>query len=401
MLAACQSQCPEVRPLPPFASEVDRKLAHLDRQLEWLSALSPLGGDAMFQEFEASGYRQEPRLRYPEIKLDVVRLRHDLDQLPIDRVEHPLILAIFAEKKREISLLSHLIELRETRGVTAASLDLFGSASPALLEIASEILTRVPVVKNREPTVNSSEVLSRAREMLESYCDQAEDFPCDVFLNRDMSSLMMVENGRLHIAYNLEIPESRVEPLLAHEIGTHVVTHYNGSRQSIGLLAAGLSGYDELQEGLATFSEYLTGCLPPGRLRILAARVIAADRAVQAVSTREIFALLHEQHEIPAHEAFDVAVRAKRGGGLTKDVVYLKGLHELLAYLKSGADFSQLFFGKFALSQLPLLSELEAEGWMTPARVAPHFLKDPRVAARLDEALSLHVHDLFQIGLSI
>ncbi len=303
-----------------------------------------------------------------------------------------------SEKSRS---LSHLIELRETRGVTAASLDLFGSASPVLLEIAGEILNKVPVVTSREPTVNSSEVLRQAREMLASYREEVEDFPSEVFLNRDMSSLMMVENGRLHIAYNLEIPESRVEPLLAHEIGTHVVTHYNGSRQSVTLLAAGLPGYDELQEGLATFSEYLTGCLPPGRLRVLAARVIAADRAVQGLSTREIFALLHEHHELPVHEAFDVAVRAKRGGGLTKDVVYLKGLHELLAYLKSGADLSQLYFGKFALSQLPLLTELEAEGWLAPAGVLPHFLRDSRVAARLDEALSLNVHDLFQIGLSI
>lgn len=391
----------EVRPLPPFAREVDLKLALMDGELEWLSALSPLGGDAMFQEFERSGYREEPHLRYPRMTLDVARLRSELDSLPVSSVEHPLLRALFAEKRQEISLLIQLIELRETSGVTATSLALFGDATPALLEIAHQILAEVPVETNREAKVGCSEVMRRAREMLELYRSEAPDFPCDVILNRDMSSLMMVENGRLHIALGLEVPESRVEPLLAHEIGTHIVTHYNGFRQSIGLLGAGLSGYDELQEGLATFSEYLTGCLPPGRLRVLAARVVAAKHAVLGTTTQQIFAELYEEHEIPPHEAFDVAVRARRGGGLTKDVVYLKGLHELLSYLKSGGEISKLFCGKFALSQLPLLSELEGEGWVKPARVLPHFLRDQRVAARLKEALSSNVRDLFQTGLSI
>ena len=64
--------------------------------------------------------------------------------------------------------------------------------------------------------------------------------------------------------------------LLQHEIGTHVVTHVNGSRQPLRLLGAGLAGYDETQEGLAVFAEYLVGGLTaaaaaptrrPGRCR--------------------------------------------------------------------------------------------------------------------------------------
>ena len=40
---------------------------------------------------------------------------------------------------------------------------------------------------------------------------------------------------------------------------------------------------------------------------------------------------------------------AKRGGGLTKDALYLKGLIELLAFFKQGGAMEPLLLGKFDL----------------------------------------------------
>ena len=45
--------------------------------------------------------------------------------------------------------------------------------------------------------------------------------------------------------------------LLHHEVGTHLVTHVNGTHQPIKVLGVGLAGYDETQEGLAVLAEYL------------------------------------------------------------------------------------------------------------------------------------------------
>ena len=71
---------------------------------------------------------------------------------------------------------------------------------------------------------------------------------------------------------------ARVHALLQHEIGTHIVTHVNGSHSRCSLLGAGLAGYDETQEGLAVFAEYLVGGLTARRLRQLAARVVAVHQ---------------------------------------------------------------------------------------------------------------------------
>ncbi len=59
-----------------------------------------------------------------------------------------------------------------------------------------------------------------------------------------------------------------------HEVGTHILTYCNGLRQPIRQLRVGLAQNDQLQEGLAVFSEYLVGGLNNDRLRLIAARVI-------------------------------------------------------------------------------------------------------------------------------
>ena len=99
----------------------------------------------------------------------------------------------------------------------------------------------------------------------------------------------MVSFGRLLIPETAAIRVERVEPLLHHEVGTHVVTYQNGARQPLTLLTIGLPGYDETQEGLAVLAEYLTGGLDPRRLRVFAARVVAVGKMLDGAGFLEIF----------------------------------------------------------------------------------------------------------------
>src|SRR5690606_17267321 len=202
-------------------------------------------------------------------------------------------------------------------------------------------------------------------------------FSLDVVVNADIGSLMMVSHGRLYLDAELRLPSARLQPLVQHEIGTHVVTHYNGARQPLRQLSVGLAQYDPLQEGLGVLAEYLSGYLPGERLRILAARVVAADMAVHRQGIPQIFARLHERHGFATDEAFDIAVRALRGGGLTKDAVYLRGLCELLDDLGRDGAFEQLFIGKFALRHRHALERLAGEGWVIPPRLLPRYASAP------------------------
>lgn len=387
---------PVLRPLPPIADHVDRQLVRIDQDLNWLTAMSPLHSDHMWEEFVASGFSGEPKLSYIALPINPKAVRAELDELPLHEVEHPLLHALFAEKQRECVLFTHLLELRDTQGALATSLELFGGTEPRMVRLARKILSETPRETDEEEEVGSDFVVLKANELLRRYQQICPDFKAQVVVVEDLNSQLMVSAERLYVAKRLSVPRSRVLPLLAHEVGTHIVTHFNGLNQSLRQLAVGLACYDELQEGLASLSEYLTGYLPPRRLRTLAARVIAASLTAQRFTVREIFHVLTKEHALPFEDAFDVAVRASRGGGLTKDAVYLRGLYEVIEYLKDGGAIERLYLGKFALSQLSLLRELEAEGWVAPPRLLPFHLYETDAKRRLQTVISSDLLELYQ-----
>ncbi|GAB3304190.1 hypothetical protein GCM10027564_03630 [Luteimonas notoginsengisoli] len=381
--------------MPPVAAAVDEALLRLDAEIDWLLALNPVDGDRLWAAFDASGRKSLPPLRYLDRPLDLAAARERLLALPVDRIESPLLSALLGEKQRELERQVELVRLRGTDGFIKASLDLFGEVPPALLGLAHEILETVGPGVALEADAGIDEVLEAAQREFDWYRQRCPGFVCEIVVSDDLNSLMMVSHGRFYIDAGIRVPRARIEPLLQHEIGTHIVTRHNGSRQALRQLEAGLAHYDPLQEGLGVLAEYLSGFLPGERLRMLAARVVAVDMAMHRHEAAAIFERLHEAHGLPTDDAFDVTVRALRGGGLSKDAVYLRGLRDLVHYLREGGDFAMLFVGKFALSHRVVLDQLIAEGWVTAPEVLPRYYARLAENDRLDECRTLSVVDLY------
>jgi uncharacterized protein (TIGR02421 family) len=202
---------------------------------------------------------------------------------------------------------------------------------------------------------------------------------------RDDGSSVMVAHGDVLIASTARFSPSRVKALLQHEIGTHVVTYVNGTRQPLRLLAAGLAGYEETQEGLAVLAEHLVGGLTASRLRQLAARAIAVHKMVEGASFPDVHQALIDtgMSRVPA---FSITARVFRSGGLTKDAVYLRGLIDLMAHLGAGGDLDVLWLGKMALADAPLIEQLRFRGLLHDPVLRPRFLDDPAAQARLRQA---------------
>jgi uncharacterized protein (TIGR02421 family) len=386
---------PSTLALPPIAAHVDAELARLDMRIDWLLALSPVGNDAMWDEFEASGRRREPALRYNDLDLDLRATRRRLLELPVEDIESPLLSGLLAEKQRELDRQIELVRLRGTDGFINASLDLFGGVEPSLHHLAEEILRSVPAESPLPADAGIDEVASAVDDELAWYRQRCPGFDCNVVVDTDLNSLMMVSHGTFYIDGDIRIPRARIQPLVQHEIGTHVVTRHNGSRQPLRQLEVGLAHYDPLQEGMGVLAEYLAGYLPGVRLRVLAARVVACEMGIRGERVPAIFDALHESHGLPTDDAFDVAVRARRGGGLTKDAVYLDGLRELVQHLADGGAFEPLFRGKFALSHLPVLDQLQDAGWVSSPELMPRYTHDPGFAARLARMRQVPVEAFF------
>lgn len=387
---------PAPRPLPPIAAHVDEQLAQLDAEVDWLLALSPIGNDALWEAFEASGRTAVPPLQYIDLEVDLHEARERLLRLPVEDIESPLLSGLLSEKQRELERHIELVRLRGTEGFINASLDLFGGVEPRLLKLAHRILDTVGPSAPLQADAGIDEVLAAVEQDLDWYRERTPDFHAQVVVDTDLASLMMVSHGTFYVDGDIRLPRARVQPLVQHEIGTHVVTRHNGHLQPLRQLEVGLAHYDPLQEGLGVLAEYLAGYLPGERLRVLAARVLAADMAISREGIPEIFDLLHETHGLPTDDAFDIAVRALRGGGLTKDAVYLSGLRDLLEYLADGGAFAPLFLGKFALSHRRVLDQLIEHGWLRPPAVLPRYLGSDEGRARLEQCRQLPVEQLYQ-----
>ncbi|MGY0559297.1 flavohemoglobin expression-modulating QEGLA motif protein [Luteimonas sp. A277] len=396
MSSAALSNLASTQPLPPVAAEVDTSLAAIDAELDWLLALTPLGTDALWEAFEAADRTRVPALRYAEPVLDLETMRKRLGELPVEKIESPLLAGVLREKQRELERMIELVRLRGTDGFVTASIDLFGGVEAGLLELAEQILADVGPSERLTADCGVDAVVAAVEDEVAWYRERAPDFALEITVDADVGSLMMVSHGRLYLDADLRLPGARVQPLVQHEIGTHIVTRYNGLRQPMRQLAVGLANYDPLQEGLGVLAEYLAGYLPGERLRVLAARVVAADLAIHGEDIPVIFARLHDTHGFATDDAFDIAVRALRGGGLTKDAVYLRGLCDLLDHLRAGGEFESLFRGKFALSHLVVLDQLAEAGWAEPPALLPRYASADGFEQILDRCRNIPVQRLFQ-----
>jgi uncharacterized protein (TIGR02421 family) len=142
------------------------------------------------------------------------------------------------------------------------------------------------------------------------------------------------------------------------------------------LFYIGVPGYEELQEGLAVFSEYLTGGLTLGRMRTLAARVVIVDQLISGSSFIDSFFLLVDKYGFSEKSAYLLTTRVNRGGGLTKDGVYLKGLLDIIEYIKKGKSLESLLIGKIRQDYLPVVQELIHRQILIKPTLKPRYLED-------------------------
>lgn len=97
-----------------------------------------------------------------------------------------------------------------------------------------------------------------------------------------------------------------------------------------------------------------------------------------------MFRTLDQAHDFAQRTAFNVTMRVFRGGGLTKDVVYLRGLVGVLAYLEAGGALEPLLVGKLGPDPVPIIEELQWRKVLVPPPLRPRYLDDPGAVGRLN-----------------
>ncbi|MEA2435228.1 MAG: hypothetical protein QOG54_2685 [Actinomycetota bacterium] len=356
-----------------MTSPVDLEIGDVGRRLDLLLNLTPVNAADAWIEFEASGFTRVPEFHYRPLGFDPASLRDKLRALPIEDATEPAFGQLLSAKARELETQIDLLEARDTDAFIDVSIRLYGGVSDPLLESAQKILANLPSHEKDGERVDADQMRIRAQQELDAYRATYPSFDRTVEVRSDVVDLM-VSHGTLMIGERSRFRRTRVEALIQHEVGTHVVTFFNGAQQPLSLMCLGLDGYEETQEGLAVMAEYATGGLDPLRMRIIAARVVAVKKAIDGAGFLDIFEELRQDHALSPRSAWSITARVARSGGLTKDAMYLRGLEEILDHCGNGRDIEPLLAGKIALIHVPLVADLIERGALNKPAIRPAWL---------------------------
>ena len=373
--------------------KIDDAIAKIEDSFDFLLQVSPVNSKEAWKEFEASDFKETPAFYYRPRPFDPSLVKRELFKIPIEEIEDPVLSEIFVQKRDEIDRKLTMLNDRGTSNFLHGSIQIYGDIDRELLETSKDILSAISKLQPKESVKEMVDAVAFARVAKDEISYYKQIYPsvdAKVEIRDDIASGAMVSGGNFLIYRWSDFPKDRVEALIHHEIGTHVLTYFNGFSQPFKQLHTGLRGYDEMQEGIAVLSEYLCGGLSINRIKILAGRVIAVHAMIHGATFVDTFNLLKEEYGFLPKTAFTVTTRVFRGGGLTKDAVYLRGFLQIFDYIKEGGKLDLLFVGKIAANHIPIVQELLYRKVLHESPLSPRYLEDEEALKRLEKIRNGH-----------
>lgn len=346
--------------------EIDGNLDRLVRRIELLNYINPLNIEKEKQRFFASKYAVEPNFKYPKLKFDPYKLHRLFFSQRLERITDDRIRQLYQDVIYHYANMIQCIEtIGKSKNFYYNSLRVYGTPTERDVQNAKYILHF-----DDEPASSDMEKVFTPEEACAYFADFSKryDFPLNIRYSTNIAAEAMVSNSSqsLLIKKNVKFSKNQLLTLANHEIGIHLVTTFNGLQQSLKIFSNGLPKNVETQEGLAVFSEYMGGALTLKRLKELSYRVLAADSLIKGYSFADTFDLIHGQYKLNKEEAFAITLRAHRGGGFTKDRLYLSGLRKIYKRYQREESLDILLSGKVALEDEETIKYLRTLGLAHP-----------------------------------
>lgn len=341
----------------PEIKRVDSMLYRLAKGVDTLLHVNPLNLVQEKKRFYARHCNYEPQFKYRQLKIDPFAFREKLYSIPVDNIEDISIRQLY---RSTIDGFAHEIDMMSSIGTDNFlynSLRYYGEPKDKDLDNARFFLYAPGLEEENEPATHS------ATDAKQAFHDALNDYgiECKVELSSRIVARAMVNNVKKSIIINrsARFSETDLQALVHHELGVHMVTTMNSLIQPLKIFKLGLPGNTHSQEGLAILSEYLSGNMTLARLKVLAYRVLAVDMLVEGYEFSQTYKVLTDDYGMHQESAFNTTARVYRGGGFTKDYLYLSGLREALNYHVSGSRLENMFIGKTSFKFLDILNEMQ------------------------------------------
>ncbi|EMB9236833.1 flavohemoglobin expression-modulating QEGLA motif protein [Vibrio alginolyticus] len=351
---------------------IDENLTQLVADIDILSSVNPLNYAQERERFIKNKYSQEPNFQYSITNVDTHSAKRRLYELPLENIQDPQLQRLYADVIQSYADKLDQVNTIGTQEFLYNSLRYYGE--PSAKDIANaHFILHLPTEEEKEPQ-HDSRAIAR---FMQNFA-QRNGYECEIQVLDGMLANALVSGSRVKINHAAYITTDELEALAHHEMGVHLLTTLNGRQQPLKVLSLGCPANTNTQEGLAILCEYLSGHFSIKRLRTLALRVLAVESMIKDRDFRHTFMLLKEQYKASDLQAFTTTARVYRGGGLTKDYLYLRGFREVLnAYDRLGDDFSLLLCGKTELKYFELIRSLVSKEIFTQPKFISPALSTP------------------------
>ena len=296
-------------------------------------------------------------------------------------------------KTEEIKKSSQLINVCGTKEFFNISSNIYGTPTTPIHDNVTKPITLsnqfekiIDAIENssirlkESPSLSSSEVAKKIDDKVKLYFNE---YAPQIQLVKNLSAKATATSKYIRIREGSEFDQADINQLLNHEAYIHVATTINGRKQyNMKILGANYGSVTKTQEGLAVFSEFISGSIDVDRLKRISDRTLAIQMAIDGADFIDVYNYFIKEG-ISKHQAYENSRRVFRGGVLTggapftKDLVYLDGFIRVFNFLRSAISLGKiecielLFSGKIDLDDMPVIYSLYKEGLISKPDFIP------------------------------
>tara|TARA_B100001287_G_scaffold150032_1_gene126301 strand:- start:11502 stop:13499 length:1998 start_codon:yes stop_codon:yes gene_type:complete len=353
--------------------KVDKELYQLTKKLEVLSYVTPLNLDSEQKKFLKNKGQENPNFKYRQIIDHPFEFKRKLYNLKLENVKDVSIAKLYTEVIQSYSDKIDMLNTIGTEKFFFNSLRYFGQPTETDLRNAHFILN-CPNDEQKSKMINVEEVKSIFEKEISQY-----GFNADVEITKNITAEIMVLNfkRKVLLKHGCQLSVNSVKALVHHEIGVHMVTTMNAVNQPLNIFKLGFPNNTYTQEGIAVLTEYLSGHLTIKRLKELALRVVGVDLMINGLDFKSVYHEMVNSYYLPQNDAFILTTRIFRGGGFTKDHLYLKGFIKILKLWDSGKSLNPLLIGKNSIRYYDIYKEMIARELANPPMFTTSILDKP------------------------
>ncbi|WP_076412972.1 flavohemoglobin expression-modulating QEGLA motif protein [Shewanella sp. UCD-KL12] len=353
--------------IDPYVLTLDTQLYRLSQKFSTLKYINPKNLVSEKKRFLSAPSRFKPKFTYLQLTLDANEFKRQLYRLDIHKISDPAVKRLYSDIINNLSSQVDLLTSVATDRFLHHSLGYYGKPDSDAINNAQFLLYAKPLPEPEERLLSASD----AAELMSTQA-KAWGMNSNVSLSASLLAKAMIKSSPTQLVVNLNanFSASEVQRLIAHELGVHMATSLNSKSQGLKILRLGLPGTTQTQEGLAILAELASGHMAHSRLNMLACRVLAVNSMIKEQDFYQTYSYLVDELSMENDAAFTTTARVYRGGGFTKDHLYLSGFLQMLS-LSNQRDLTNLFVGKTSHQYLDLIDELVTRQWIKPAKYTP------------------------------